>query len=52
MSQILGAGFKVTNDLDSIDVHTVDLSLAVFEDGFERAAQLALVADRPVTVGS
>ena len=35
MSRLLGAGFEVTNDLDSIDVHTVDLSLAVFEDGFE-----------------
>ena len=35
MNSILGAGYQVTNDLASIDVVTVDLSLAVFADGFD-----------------
>jgi hypothetical protein len=35
MSELLAAGYDATNDLASIDVLTVDLSLAVFADGFE-----------------
>ncbi len=35
MNRLLAAGIAATNDLASIDVHAVDLSLAVFEDGFE-----------------
>jgi hypothetical protein len=35
MSELLAAGYDATNDLASIDVATVDLSLAVFADGFE-----------------
>jgi hypothetical protein len=35
MSAILAAGFDVTNDLSQIDAHSVDLSAAVFDDGFE-----------------
>jgi hypothetical protein len=35
MSELLEAGYDATNDLASIDVVTVDLSLAVFADGFE-----------------
>jgi hypothetical protein len=35
MSELLEAGWDATNDLASIDVVTVDLSLAVFADGFE-----------------
>ena len=35
MSAILSAGFDVTNDLGQIDVHSVDLAAAVFDDGFE-----------------
>ena len=35
MSELLEAGYNATNDLAAIDVATVDLSLAVFADGFE-----------------
>jgi hypothetical protein len=35
MSELLEAGYDATNDLAAIDVATVDLSLAVFADGFE-----------------
>jgi hypothetical protein len=35
MSELLAAGYDVTNDLASIDVVTVDVSLAVFADGFD-----------------
>ena len=35
MSELLAAGWDATNDLAAIDVATVDLSLAVFADGFE-----------------
>lgn len=35
MSQLLTAGYDVTNDLASIDVLSVDLARAIFSDGFD-----------------
>ena len=35
MSAILAAGFDATNNLAQIDVHSQDLALLIFVDGFE-----------------
>jgi hypothetical protein len=35
MNWLLAAGYDATNDLASIDLHSIDMSLAVFSDGFE-----------------
>jgi len=47
MSELLEAGYDATNDLASIDVVTVDLSAAVFADGFESGDTTAWSATVP-----
>ena len=35
MSALIAGGYQATNDLDQIDVWTVDLAGGIFSDGFE-----------------
>jgi hypothetical protein len=47
MSELLAAGYDATNDLASIDVATVDLSLAIFADGFDSGDTAAWSSTAP-----
>jgi len=49
MSQLLAAGYDSTNDLDAVDVYSIDLSAMVFSDGFESGdpSRWSAVVPRP-----